>query len=120
MFGEGTGDLPAGPPDTCLLDRYMFDGDEGPLESRVVKPAGEFDHPGQAPRTQAEPTMVMLGWQPLRETIPVLGCGVVSQSALCCWPALAQNPTVQASLKNVCSLEDRLVDTVGEREGRMN
>ena len=104
MFGEGTGDLPAGPPDTCFLDRYMLDGEEGPVESRVVKPAGEFDCPGQAPRTQAEPTMVMLGWQPLRETMPVPGCGMVSQSALCCWPALSQNPTVQASLKNVCSL----------------
>ncbi|CAI9158022.1 unnamed protein product [Rangifer tarandus platyrhynchus] len=40
-------------------ERYMFDGDEGPVESRVVKPAGEFDRPGQAPRTQAEPTMAV-------------------------------------------------------------
>ena len=96
----------------------MLDGGEGPVESREVKPAGEFDHPGQAPRTQAEPTMVMLGWQPLRESMPMPACEVVSLGALCCWPALAQNPTVQVSLKNVCSLESRLVDTVGEKEGR--
>ena len=98
----------------------MLDGGEGPVESRAVKPAGEFDHPGQAPRTQAEPTMVMLGWQPLRETMPVPACGAVSLGALCCCPALAQNPTVQVSLKNVCSLENRLVDMWGkERVGRI-
>ena len=55
----------------------MLDGGKGPVESRAVKPAGEFDHPGQAPRTQAEPTMVMLGWQPLRPCL----CRLVQLSA---------------------------------------